>query len=41
MLWCLVAQAHPPYVRKRMEELIDQQFMERDDDDPTTLKYIA
>ena len=34
-------QPHPPFVRKRMEEMIDQGFMEHDEDDPRLLKYIA
>ena len=33
-------QAHPPFVRKRMEELIDKGFMERGDD-LRELRYIA
>jgi cullin 1 len=34
-------QAHPPFVRKQMEELIDQGYMERDEDNPQELRYIA
>jgi cullin 1 len=34
-------QAHPPFVRKRVELLIDQEFFKKDADDPRVLHYIA
>jgi hypothetical protein len=34
-------QAHPPFVKKRMEDLIDREFMRRDEDNPGILHYIA
>ena len=34
-------QAHPKFVRTRIEELIDKGFMERVKDDPRSLQYVA
>ena len=34
-------QAHPPFVRKQLEELIDLEYMQRCEDNPQLLRYIA
>lgn len=31
----------PKYIRKRVNDLMDREFLARDDDDPTLLHYIA
>jgi hypothetical protein len=37
----MLFQAHPPFVRKRMEDLIDREFMKRDEENPGLLHYVA
>eukprot|EP01051_Picozoa_sp_SAG22_P001221 SAG22_NODE_46_length_24705_cov_89.861010_5_plen_689_part_00 len=34
-------KADPKYIRKRINDLMDREFLARDDDDPTLLHYIA
>jgi cullin 1 len=34
-------KADPKYIRKRINDLIDREFVSRDEDDPTQLHYIA